>query len=202
MWSWQRAQLSVMPKKALDVCSTVASSHTLRLKRYQLRTRKPLARSGVGIAGRDLVGRQHFADHLVVGLVGIERLDDPIAPPPDVRLALAHLGPIAVPIAIAPHVHPVPAPALAILRAGQQPIDHALISVVGRIGHERTQLGGRRRQTDQIQIHAPQAARSWPPARSGVRPCALVLGGQKTIDRMRGPVAAFCTSGSGGRAGF
>ena len=46
----------------------------------------PIARVG-------LVGGQHGDDHPVVGHVVIERFDDPIAPPPDVRLALATSAP-------------------------------------------------------------------------------------------------------------
>ena len=44
LWSWHLAQLSVMPRNALAVCSTVSSSQTLRLNLYQLRTRNPVAR--------------------------------------------------------------------------------------------------------------------------------------------------------------
>ncbi len=39
-----------------------------------------------------LVGGEHRDDHSVVGQVAIERFDDPVAPPPDMRLALADLG--------------------------------------------------------------------------------------------------------------
>src|SRR5947209_13534886 len=70
----------------------------------------------VGVLRGQLVGGEHQPNHLVVGGVAVERLDDPVAPVPDVRLAVADLWPVAGPVAVTPDVHPVPAPALAILR--------------------------------------------------------------------------------------
>src|SRR5207248_2393435 len=81
------------------------------------------------VAGRGLVGGEHLDDHAIVTLVLIERLDDPVAPVPDVGLALADLGAIAVPVAVPPDVHPVSPPALTVPGAGQQTIDSPLVSV-------------------------------------------------------------------------
>ena len=76
-----------------------------------------------------LVGREHRHDHAIVGLIAIERLDDPVAPVPDVRLAIANLLAPARPVAISPNVHPVASPALAISGTGKQPIDDLLVSI-------------------------------------------------------------------------
>src|SRR5262249_52887376 len=72
---------------------------------------------GLVVARRDLVGGEHLHHHAVVTLVGVERLDNPIAPAPDLWGAVPNIGhvPPPVPIAVTPHVHPVPAPALAVL---------------------------------------------------------------------------------------
>src|SRR5207244_2698220 len=63
----------------------------------------------------NLVAGQHLLDHAIVRLVLVDRFDDPVAPAPDVWLAVADLGAVAGPVAVAPYVHPVPAPALAVV---------------------------------------------------------------------------------------
>ena len=181
MWSWQRQQLNVTPRNALPVCSIVSSSHMLRLNLYQLRTRKPVARSASGSSGASSSAGEHLLDHPVVGLVRVERLDDPVAPPPDVRLALADLRLVAVPVAVPPDVHPVPAPALAVLRRGEQAIDDRLV-----VRQLVAQLLRRRRQADQIEIDAPQqqVRRRF----ANRRQLQLgVLGGDEGVDRIGGP---------------
>ena len=62
-----------------------------------------------------------LADELVVGLVVVERVDDVVAIPPGVGVSevLVH----AVGVGVAGHVEPVPAPALAVVRRGEQPVD-------------------------------------------------------------------------------
>ena len=78
-----------------------------------------------GIFRGTLVGRQHVDHHPVVASVGFERLDDPVAPPPDVPLAVANLFAIAPtgPVAVPPDVHPVASPALGVARVPKKPID-------------------------------------------------------------------------------
>ena len=84
---------------------------------------------------RCLVGGQHFQDHAIVALVFVEGLDDPISPVPEVSLTVLNQpeSPQAVPIAVAPHIHPMSTPALPVMRALQQSIDKALIGLVGAI---------------------------------------------------------------------
>ena len=77
----------------------------------------------VGIVRRKFVAREHLQDHPVVALVGVERRDDPVAPVPEMRMAVPGLLAQSVPVAIPPDVHPVPCPALAVSRAGQEPVD-------------------------------------------------------------------------------
>ena len=122
-----------------------------------------MARTVAGSSGAEFVAGQHLDDHLVVGLVGVERFDDPVAPAPDVRLALADFGAVTVPVAVSPDIHPVPAPALAIMRAVEQPIDDLLVGVGRFVGQKSLHFGARRRQADQVEIDAPQQALAWPP---------------------------------------
>ena len=60
----------------------------------------------------------------------------------------------AVALGEAGQVEPVPAPALAVVRAGQQPIDELVVGVGRRIGDERLDLLRRRRQADQVEVRA------------------------------------------------
>src|SRR5262249_38771684 len=73
------------------------------------------------LVGRDLVAGQHRGEHAIVAAIGIERADDPVAPAINLRGAVPDIrnrAP-AIPVAVTPDVHPVPRPALAMLRAGQ-----------------------------------------------------------------------------------
>ena len=69
------------------------------------------------VGGRQLIGGEHFVNHAIVALVGVERLYDPIAPMPDVFLAVAQLRAEPVPVGVAPDIHPVPRPAFAMMGA-------------------------------------------------------------------------------------
>ena len=168
-----------MPRKALDVCSTVSVEPDVAIELVPVAHQEAGGPQRVGVAGRELVGGQHLDDHLVVGLVGVERLDDPVAPPPDVRLALAHFGAVAVPVAIAPHVHPVPAPALAVLRAGQQPVDDLLVGVA-RIRRPETRAVPRAWAAGRPgRGTRGAAARSWRPAARASARCASCSAARK-----------------------
>ena len=74
----------------------------------------------VVIAGH-LVCSQHLDDHPVVALVVVDRMNDPVSPPPDLSVTVQRIGHLAaaVPVAVPPHIHPVPAPPLTVMRARQ-----------------------------------------------------------------------------------
>ena len=111
---------------------------------------------GVGIARIELVGREHLEHHAVVALVVVQRLDDPVSPAPDVLLAVAQLRAESVPVGVAPDVHPVAAPALAVPWAREQTIDNALPGIRARVVEEFALLPGRRGQTDQVEVDTAQ----------------------------------------------
>ena len=136
----------------------------------------------------DLIGGDHVHHHAVVAFIGVQRFHDPIAPAPDLRRAVPDIRhrPPAVPIAVPPHVHPMPRPAFAVVRAGEQVINDPFVSVTGRIIQERMQLFAARRQADQVEIDAPQqyflrGGRTWTQA-------ALVMfGGDEGVDGNSNP---------------
>src|SRR5262249_15806165 len=125
-------------------------------------------------------------DHLVVALVVVDRLDDPVAPAPDVRLAEVVVAPVFVAVGVAPHVHPVPAPALAVMRTGQQASAELFIPLLGFVVWGWLQLLTCRRQTDQIEIDSTDKD---VPRRLPLRlqTALLVLGGDECIDRVLDP---------------
>ena len=145
-----------------------------------------------GIVGGEFVSRQHLDDHFVVRFIGVERVDDPLAPAPNMRLAFADFGAIAVPIAIAPHVHPMPSPTFGVLRRSKQLIDHGQIGLLAlrRVRravclYERFHICGRRRQADEVEIE-PTNERPRVGFRQRRHAPFLLFNGQQRIDRMQG----------------
>ena len=87
---------------------------------------KPVAINWSTVGFGQQVAGDLLDDELVEGLVAVERLHDPVAIFPDgARL----IEGVAVGIGVARQVEPVPAPALAVVRRGEQPIDHFLVGV-------------------------------------------------------------------------
>jgi len=71
-----------------------------------------------------LIARQLFANEARIGLVGIEGGNDIVAVAPGVGADLIVF--VAVAVGIAGEIEPMPPPTLAIVRRGQQPVDHFL----------------------------------------------------------------------------
>ena len=99
------------------------------------------------ISARDLLD-----DETVVGHVGVERVDDPVAIPPYVADRAVPLQPAR--LAVPRQVQPMPAPALSIARICKQLVHEFLERVAGLIPEERVHLLDRRRHTGQINIYA------------------------------------------------
>ena len=104
------------------------------------------------IARIDLVAGDLLAHELVVGLVGVERLDDVVAVGPGV--GTVGVQPVALAFGVAGEVEPVLGPALAVARAGEQAVDEAFVGVWAAVGHEGLHLLRRRRQAVQVEVHA------------------------------------------------
>ena len=141
--------------------------------------------AGVAVARMELVGGEHGAHHLVVAGVGIERGDDPVAPAEHLRGAVPDVGhvPAAVPVGIAPHIHPMPAPSFAVGRGVEEPVDEPVVGIGGGVGKEGPQVVARRRQSGEIERHAPQERRPIGSSHRLEAGCSE-LGVEEAIDRM------------------
>ncbi len=113
---------------------------------------------GLGIFRSDLIRGEHLGKHAVIRLVRVGCLNDPVAPPPDMGLGIPHL--IAVgpsrPIAVAPDVHPVPRPALAVTRISEQSVDKPLVGVGPCVLEVLPLFIGRRIESDEVHIDPTQ----------------------------------------------
>ena len=132
---------------------------------------------GLGVSRREFIGGEHLRDHTVVAFVLVERFDDPVAPVPEMFLTVAQLIPQPVPVAVAPHIHPVPRPALAVLRTREEFIDDRLVRPLV------AELFRRGRQADEIEIESSQEEA---PPGLGLRLQTLfaVFYREKSIDRI------------------
>ncbi len=112
-------------------------------------------------AGDELIGRrlrQHVAGELLDGElverhVVVERLDHPIAILPHCPQVVLF---VAVAVGVAGKVEPGTSPAFAVMRRGEEPVDHTLVGVRGGVREKGVGLCRRGRQADQIQRHTAQ----------------------------------------------
>jgi len=113
---------------------------------------------GLVVERGDFVGGEHRLHHVVVAVVGVERADNPVAPAPDLRRGVPHVWHLAAtkPIAVTPHVHPVPRPALAVARVAQEPVHDALVGVGCGVGEEGVQLLACGRQAEEVEVNAAE----------------------------------------------
>ena len=92
-----------------------------------------------------------------VRLVLVERADHIVAVRPRVLARLVFV--VAVGVGVVDNIEPVARPSLTVARRREQSIDEALVLVAGGVGcgvgGVRVNLLRRRRQTDEVEIHAP-----------------------------------------------
>ena len=133
--------------------STVPS----RSSTWPTKSHGPAAMNAVAIAPRPSSGQQDVAGNLLADepaerKVGVEGGDDIVAIGPGMVAALVLV--VAVSVAVMDDVKPVPAPALAIMGTGEQPIDECLVGVGIGVVDERVDFVGSRRQADQVEREA------------------------------------------------
>ena len=87
------------------------------------------------VAAGEQVAGDLLAHELVVGQVAIERVDDPVAIA--VHLRNREIGVVARGVGVAHDIEPVTAPALAVARRGEQPVDDRGEGVRRVVGEER-----------------------------------------------------------------
>ena len=128
------------------------------IPRHEIGNReKPRGHERIGVDPRGIVGLEQIAGELLaeklgVGEVAIEGVDDPVAVAPRLaKVALwRELDEIAS-VGVADEVEPVPPPALAVARRGEQAIDDGVEGVGGIIGEKRGGLLRGRREPDEIE---------------------------------------------------
>ena len=121
----------------------------------ELAARRQKAERGQGVLVvasilRQAVGGQLLGDELVVRQIAVERPNDVVAVGVGIRKPPLLGEGVALGIGVAGHVEPVPAPALAIMGRGQQPIDQPLVGIGCTIGEKRFDFLRRRRQADKV----------------------------------------------------
>src|SRR5207248_994489 len=111
-------------------------------------------RTGLGRA-REFIAGELFGDKLVKWLVGIEGTDDVVTILVSVtprRVGVA----VAVRVGVTRDVQPVAAPAFAVMRGLEEPVDELFVGIGCRVREECRNLGGRRRQAREIEAGAAQ----------------------------------------------
>ena len=157
-----------------------------------------------------LVAGELLFDEFVVGLVAVETLHDVIAIAPGV--GAVHVVLVAIALGEADDVEPVAAPLFAVVRRGQQAVDHFLPGVGRFVGEEGVDLFGGGRQAGEVEGGAADE-RGAAGGRRGFQSGLFESGEQEGVDgRLRpgfvgrggegrrsgifswleSPVAAFC----------
>ena len=100
----------------------------------------------------DLVGRDLGDDEFVERPIGVEAGDDPIAVGVGLLVVAVFLEDVALRVGIAGDVEPMPGPAFAEARRGEQAIDGGFVLGIAGVGGEGVEFFGRRRQADEVVI--------------------------------------------------
>ena len=124
----------------------VAAGHHLvaRILAQRAQAVEPRGDQGLVFCGRDLIARQLFEEEPVVGLVVIEGPDHVVAIAPGIRPGGVVF--VTVGVRIPHHIQPMLAPALAVMRALQEPFHYVLPGAGRPVVHKGHHLGGGGRQ--------------------------------------------------------
>ena len=165
LWSWQRAQPRDQSLKgpAQGIELVVHDIHTELLfvgvhdcpgpDGQEARGNDLLTTLWVGFPGQN-VSRDLLLNKAIVGLVGIERIDDVIAVSPGLPCRDAATLPQTV--GIARQIEPVPSPALAESGRSQKPVNDVLEREFGIVAGKRLDVFGLRKETDEIEVDPSQ----------------------------------------------
>src|SRR5579884_4319655 len=158
---------------------------------------------------RQQIAGQLLDDELIERLVLVQGVDDPIAVFPD---GARRIDAVAVGVGVARQVEPMAAPPFAVVWAGQQPLDDALVGIGPFITQEIFYVLWRRRQTDEVEVNTAQQGDALGFRRGSealffqpredesihgiATPVAIFdMGQYRPPDRLKGPVRAGRTIG-------
>ena len=138
--------------------------------------------------GPEGIARYLLLDEAVVGAILVEGPDDVVAVAPHVGARI--FQPAAAGVGIAHQVQPVPSPALAVARVGQQPLDSPGVGLGRSILEEAVHVLGSRRQPDQSEVEPPQQR---PAGSAGRRSQSFLLqsGQDEGVDGVGHPILPF-----------
>ena len=128
-----------------------------------------------------LITGELFEDEAVVREVAVECPHDPVAVFPRERLGLIAFVPAR--FGEADQVQPMPRPAFAKLRRGEQPVDQSLVGPRVGIGDKPFDLGAGGREPDQV-VHDASQQRLATGGGGGREPGRFEPGGNESIDRV------------------
>ena len=169
MWSWQCAaygQRQEPPRNDINpVIDRVVVVHELAATGQEPQT----SEDSFVLAQVELIGGKLLEQKLVVRQIVIERTNDVIA----IRESKRAVG-----RGVSGHIQPVTAPALAVMRRGQQSIHDSLVRLRRPVRHEGRDLFRRRRQADQV-VRRPPDQRSFVRRPAGCNPLSSSLARMK-----------------------
>ena len=139
-----------------------------------------------GRAGQEITA-ELIDDKLIVGLVAIQRRDDPVAVFPNLA---GRVDGVAVGIGVARDIEPRARPAFAVVGRVEQARDDALVSVGRLVVEKRVHFGRRRRQADQIETHAAKQRDAVGFGR-GRNLLSLEAGENERVDGVARPIGEF-----------
>ena len=128
LWSWQRAHSNVSPIQARPTVRTRSATYSTRYSSSMIPPSelitwlrpKPVAMRWSSVGGRQQIARQLLGQEAVVGHVGVEALNHPIAPAPHGPRGIVVE---AMRVGVARHIEPVDRHALAVARRSEQAVD-------------------------------------------------------------------------------
>ena len=142
---------------------------------------------------REPVGGELFEDEPVVGLVGVERLDDVVAIRPRAGVAVVLAVAVDVPpdgVGVAGRVEPEAAPTLAVMRRCEEAVDDFFVGVRRGVREKRRHVARLGRQAGQIVAGAAEQ-RLLVGLRGRIHPVPLEIREDETIDRRAAPLRVF-----------
>jgi hypothetical protein len=111
-------------------------------------------RQRLRVAGEERVAGDLLANESRIEFILVEGADDPVAVRPGKIATLVLV--VAVRVAVVNDVQPVPAPAFAVARRGQQAVDELGVGVGAVVAQEGRDLVGGRRQSVQVEGESAQ----------------------------------------------
>jgi hypothetical protein len=148
--------------------------------------------------GLEAVAGELGDDEFIVGEIGVEGVDHPIAVGPGVGETVVLLARcVALGVGVTGDIEPVAGPVFTVLRGGEEALDDLGVGVGRGVVDEGLHVGGVRRETDEIEIDAADEG-GFLGGRVGGHPVALEFREDEVVDGVFDPRGVL----HGGHGGF